>query len=89
VIDDDFANAWHRWKKLDFEQKLQRVDRLKFNLDNELYDDPAFIPAPWKFIEIEWQRILRKPRKRAQDEGERLNGLVAEMLERTKTKVMR
>ena len=59
VINEDFADAWWQWKLLDFEQKRMRIDRLKSNLDNQLYSDPTYIPMPRKFIEREWKRELR------------------------------
>ena len=58
VIDEDFIDAWWAWKVLDFEQKAERIAKLKSNLKLGCYDKPQFIPGPRKFIDTEWKRDL-------------------------------
>lgn len=64
VIDDDFADGWWPWKNLDIGQKQIRIDRMRANLESQLYDDPNFIPGVRKFIEREYKRELRAPVRR-------------------------
>lgn len=64
VIDDDFAEGWWPWKNLDIGQKQIRIDRMRANLESQLYDDPNFIPGVRKFIEREYKRELRAPVRR-------------------------
>jgi hypothetical protein len=59
LIDEDFSEAWWKWRVLDFEQKQKRIDRLKYNLQAHCYGGPNFIPAPKKFVETEWKRELK------------------------------
>lgn len=60
LIDEDFADAYQwAWKKLDWEQKKQRIDAVT----NRAWGDPAYVCKPRKFIETEWKR----PQGRARD----------------------
>jgi hypothetical protein len=69
-IDEDFAEAWlFAWKKLDFEQRLQRVTAFKERVDRGVYDVPKMIPRPRKFIEQEWRRPIPASEPRGQSSG--------------------
>jgi hypothetical protein len=56
LIDNDFAEAYElSWKRLDFEQKLDRI--AGFNRHAAEYRAaPAYVPRPLKFLETEWER---------------------------------
>jgi hypothetical protein len=59
VIDEDFNEAYEfYWRRLDWEQKLDRVRALEEHLE-EFRADPRFVPNPRKFLEVEWKRPLR------------------------------
>lgn len=67
-IDEDFLDA-HQWcwKKLDFEQRLERVRALAMHLPT--WTDPGFIPRPRKFLETEWKRPALVPKIRSPDKS--------------------
>lgn len=65
-IDEDFADTWwFVWRKLDFEQKLERTKAFKERVECGVYDVPKMIPRIRKFVEQEWKRPIasgeRKP----------------------------
>src|SRR6185503_13457025 len=59
LIDEDFEDGYWPWSILDWDHKKLRIDRLQWNLDNGVYDDPSFIPKPKNFILREYKRELR------------------------------
>jgi hypothetical protein len=65
-IDEDFADTWwFVWRKLDFEQKLERTKAFTERVERGVYDVPKMIPRIRKFVEQEWKRPIasgdRKP----------------------------
>ncbi len=59
LIDADFEDAYEfAWRRLDFEQKLDRVNALNRH-SAEYHADPRFVPKPRKFLETEWERPVR------------------------------
>lgn len=69
-IDEDFAEAFHfTWKRLDFEQKLERHKALKEHIQRNAWDAPRYVPMPDKFLKTEWKRPIRDPPKSKQQES--------------------
>jgi hypothetical protein len=62
VIDEDWIEAHAFWRKLDFEQKLERVKAARERIEAGTWADPVFIPRPRKFIEREWKRPIAVPK---------------------------
>lgn len=77
LIDSDFSKAYEVcWKRLDIQQKLDRVAALVRHSE-EYHSDPRFVPNPLKFLETEWQRPVR-PKSR-DSPGRRERSFVADV----------
>lgn len=84
VIDEDFTEAYPVWTALDFEQRLDRIAKLRANIETGGYGDPRFMPSPKRFLVSEHKRVLKPPRPAESSKAE----LTRQLLDQRLSKVL-
>jgi hypothetical protein len=65
LIDEDFAEAYFRWKQLDLEQRPMAIQHVRERLDLGVWagnTDPQYIPMPKRYLGSEYKRPVVPPK---------------------------
>ncbi len=70
LIEEDFTKAHHLWRVMDFEQRTAALVGIRSRYEAEVWDDPAYIPLPEKYLRSEYKRdVIPKSRAVARQLG--------------------